>query len=149
MAASPYDVAAPFDDDYVFTGRPIRIHLHTPSEHTVDGKSHDGEIHLVHEYQMKVVDEDGEEEYKKKKFILAVFLSGDGTEENTLVQGMIDVWAGKSESTVNMETLESDLNLVDFWFYEGSTTQPPCNTFYKWYVLETPLKITSAQLEAI
>ena len=39
----------PNGEENAFT--PLQFHFHAPSEHTVDGKHHDLEVHFVHYYK--------------------------------------------------------------------------------------------------
>jgi carbonic anhydrase len=97
----------------------VQFHFHAPSEHTVDGKSFDGELHLNHTNLL------GEQ------VIVAVFLQQDSKAS----AGVYDDILAKAPSSVSVNsggTLTvnaSDLLPKDtqaFYAYNGSGSTPPC-----------------------
>ena len=40
-----------FPDGSMSLFEPLQLHFHSPSEHTVEGKRHDLEMHIVHQYK--------------------------------------------------------------------------------------------------
>jgi len=89
-----------------------------------------------------------------KYAVLGLFLSADGAKDNKFVQDIIDLWAlgetgaGSITTSVDMGYLHDseDVDLVDYWHYEGSFTTPPCTEGVNFYISKTPLKISDAQL---
>ena len=133
----------------VFDGQ--QFHFHSGSEHTVDGKRFDLEMHTVH--------------YPKKAgvngFIAAavgiIFDINDYTAtltkaEEMLIDNFFDSlkWSemgSSSSTTANLDyVIYGDLmEMVDSrnrWTYRGSVTTPPCATAVYWNVLSTvyPIK---------
>jgi carbonic anhydrase len=37
-----------FEDGTSIELQPVQFHMHAPSEHTIDGRSYDLEVHIVH-----------------------------------------------------------------------------------------------------
>jgi len=117
----------------------LQFHFHTPSEHTVGGKSFDTEMHLVH---------------KNDKGELAVVgvLIARGAEN----EAFADIWAGLPEHASEVETLDAYVNADDLlpadrssYRYTGSLTTPPCSENVKWIVLKTPIELSGAQVDEL
>lgn len=116
-----------------------QMHFHTPSEHTVNGKAADMELHLVHK------NEAGE------LAVLGLMLN-KGT-ESPLVQ---QIWSNlptevNAEKEVAGVTLDLKTILptdMSHYHYVGSLTTPPCSEGVQWYVLKTPATVSEAQVVA-
>ncbi len=129
-----------------------KIHLHTPSEHDLDGKNFSGDIHFVHEIypivEAKTEDKvllvlgvffdfcDESEEHKDNELTtfaasfskaLKLFKEGKRSEEMTIDQ---------------IKLLPSD---TDWFWYEGSLTSPPYSENVTWVVLNSPLRNTKSE----
>ncbi len=113
-----------------------QFHFHSPSEHTVDGKSFAMEIHFVHS------DENGE---------LAVVgvLIDEGEEHPVLSQ----LWAFMPENPgdTNQKPIGiEETNLLpptrEYYAYSGSLTTPPCTEGVSWVVLKTPIHASAEQI---
>lgn len=105
--------------------------MHAPSEHTVDGKSYDLELHIVHSYM------DG-----SFGGVIGVFFDrqagGSGT--NLLLeqipQGIYSGAVGNSVlSEISLKGWLDTLKTDKHWTYDGSLTTPPCSEGIKWTVL--------------
>lgn len=115
-----------------------QFHFHSPSEHTVNGKSFAMEIHFVH------TDKDGE---------LAVVgvLIDEGEEHPVLSQ----LWAFMPENpgdTTQEPIGIEETNLLpptrEYYTYSGSLTTPPCTEGVRWIVLKTPIHASAGQIAA-
>jgi carbonic anhydrase len=114
----------------------IQFHFHTPSEHTVDGQSYPGEVHLVH------ASEDGQ------LAVVGVFY-----EEGAANSALAPVWnqfgaIGESPTvTLNAADLLPDDRTA--YIYDGSLTTPPCSEIVRWHVMKTPVTLSAEQLDAL
>jgi carbonic anhydrase len=115
-----------------------QFHFHTPSEHTVDGKTYPMEVHLVHK------DADG------KLGVLGVFL-----QTGTTSPALQSIW-NNLPKTLNRELQVQgatfDLNALlpagtDLYTYNGSLTTPPCSEGVQWFVLAQPIEISAQNVK--
>jgi carbonic anhydrase len=118
----------------------LQFHFHHPSEHSVNGELADMEIHFVHR------DPDG-----GGLAVVGVLLMA-GEADNAAYAPIFDnLPAEKNEPTEG--TIELDLNAMmpearTFFTYQGSLTTPPCSEVVRWLLLDTPVELSEAQLEA-
>ena len=117
----------------------LQFHFHRPSEHTVDGEPAPMELHLVHRAS------DGD------LAVVGVLLTaGDAT--NDAFAPIFDHLPAEAEA---VETTDLTLAVADllpetttFTTYSGSLTTPPCSEGVRWLVLNTPVALGEAQIEA-
>uniref|UniRef100_A0AAV1TRC2 carbonic anhydrase n=1 Tax=Peronospora matthiolae TaxID=2874970 RepID=A0AAV1TRC2_9STRA len=119
-----------------------QFHMHSVSEHTINGKHMDAEIHFVH-----VASE------SKALLVVAVFLD---------IGPVSDEWLGPvldALDQVNCTTTKRDAIIVNLssystmiskaaaiggvYNYAGSLTIPGCEENADWWVVESPIKISS------
>ncbi len=117
----------------------VQFHFHTPSEHTVDGRSYGNEMHLVH---------------KNDKGQLAVVgvLIEEG-EENPAYKA---IWSNLPAKAGEERSAEAAINARElipsesgYFTYSGSLTTPPCSESVKWIVLKTPVQMSDVQIQDI
>ncbi|MEM7590892.1 MAG: carbonic anhydrase family protein [Cyanobacteria bacterium P01_A01_bin.83] len=114
----------------------LQLHFHTPSEHKIDDKSSDMEVHFVHQNAAG-------------KLAVVGVLVNSGAENPQIAQ----IWqaipegnkANKAQSiTLNpAKLLPSDKTYVS---YEGSLTTPPCSEGVSWNLLLEPIKVSPQQI---
>ena len=113
-------------------------HLHSPSEHLMDGVRFSAELHLVHE------DADGR--------LAAVGLLFRLGEPSPVVQAILDA-APAAGSTVSAAiTLDAGGYVpgkLGYYRYEGSKTTPPCHEPVDWYVMREPKSISQEQVDKL
>jgi carbonic anhydrase len=116
-----------------------QFHFHTPSEHTVDGRSFPLEVHFVHRTA------DG-------KLAVVGLLFEEGAENPALTP----YWSRMPKSAgppVDLGRGGVDILKVlppryDVYRYAGSLTTPPCSEGVNWLVLKEHATASAAQIEA-
>jgi carbonic anhydrase len=113
-----------------------QFHFHSPSEHTVDGKSYAMEMHFVH------TDDEGH------LLVLSVLMD-EGDEHPVLSK----LWAfmPRNEGDTSQQPLgieETDLlpPTDEYFTYGGSLTTPPCSEGVKWIVLKRTVEASADQI---
>jgi len=118
-----------------------QFHFHTPSEHAVDGKHYPLEMHFVnkdaggHIAVVGVFVKTGAE----NKLLAPVFSALPSTETPA------GTHAGKPVQVDIAAVLPKNHKA---YVYSGSLTTPPCTEGVHWIVLEQPIEMSSAQIEA-
>lgn len=116
-----------------------QFHFHTPSEHTLDGRSFPMEVHFVHQSA------DG------RLAVVGIFFVEGATNEN-LAKLIAHFPTGSGQSTnLPAEKIDLDLHLPTdrtAYTYMGSLTTPPCSEGVEWYVLREPVPASREQLAA-
>ena len=125
--------------------RPIKLCLHTPSEHTFNGRSYDVELQLLHHY--KGTD-------NQLGAVISIFfdLELGGISENDFLNSIFETLDLTSSSGVGTIRVLEFLQSVDFssyWNYNGSLTVPPCKEDIKWTVIKEVQSISKEQLVRI
>ena len=108
----------------------VQFHVHTPSEHEINGAPAELEIHFVH---------------KNAKGDLAVvgLLAKKGA-ANPILAPFFSSLPDKTDTPPNTANGAAvDLaaligNRKTYWAYEGSLTTPPCTEHVHWFVLDEP-----------
>ncbi len=116
-----------------------QFHFHSRSEHRVNGRQFDLEMHLVHKAA------DGQ--------LLVVGILFEKGAANPFLAKFFGNLPQKAH-----ETLESSgvtLNPAEalpkdrrYYYYQGSLTTPPCTEDVQWYILRQPMSISPEQLAA-
>ena len=111
-------------------------HLHSPSEHRVDGTNFAAELHLVH------ADSDGNLAVVGLLFKLGA--------HSPVVQAILDA----APNPVDTVGTSSILNAKDYlpaelgyYRYDGSKTTPPCDEPVEWYVMRHPKTVSQEQVD--
>lgn len=116
----------------------LQIHFHTPSEHTINGKSFAGEVHFVH---------------KNAEGALAVLgmMIAEGAADNAAWKPYIDVLGTAEEAegvTTSVDWAAMLPSNLQTFRYAGSLTTPPCTEGVSWLLLQTPVELSAAQIDA-
>lgn len=116
-----------------------QFHFHHKSEHTINGKASDMEVHFVH-----VDDATG------NITVLGMMLEAGAA--NDLVS---QVWANipKTKEEEVTTTVTIDLNGLlphdkKYYTYTGSLTTPPCSQGLQWILFKEPVEMSEAQVKA-
>jgi len=127
------------DDDFNI----LQFHMHAPGEETVDGKRYPFNAHLVH---INPGDNEGDTERGKLAVIGIFFQEG---KENAALKPIFDVMPAKTGKVVMKEKFDVTKLLpksLAYYSYSGSLTTPGCNEGVTFYILKTPVEMSSAQL---
>jgi len=116
-----------------------QFHVHTPSEHTLDGRNMPMEVHLVHQ------DSAG-------NFAVVGVLVKEGAANANFAKLVANLPAAKGD-TVVVQGGSLDLNLhlpaqEKAFHYVGSLTTPPCSENVQWLVLQDMITLSKDQIEA-
>eukprot|EP00992_Anisonema_acinus_P009655 TRINITY_DN5855_c0_g1_i1.p1 TRINITY_DN5855_c0_g1~~TRINITY_DN5855_c0_g1_i1.p1 ORF type:complete len:287 (+),score=50.52 TRINITY_DN5855_c0_g1_i1:49-909(+) len=123
----------------------LQFHLHTPSEHTIDGVSYPLELHVVTATPDATLFE--------PRFPLAVFglIYNVGTTEDLVLASILQL-----ASQVNAANTSTTAHFIpnfdlgkDFYEYDGSLTTPPCYQTVHWMVSAQIRSATQAQIDAL
>ena len=110
----------------------VQFHFHAPSEHVLDSKNYDLEMHLVHKESTKGT-------------INAVlgFLFKNTGKFNPFVQQAIDSLEKPVEIDLGV-LLEKE---SEFYLYHGSLTTPPCSENILWFLTSKIHEIDAQQIK--
>lgn len=117
----------------------LQFHFHSPSEHAVEGKPWDAELHLVHQ------SDEGD------LAVVAVLLQTDdvnGTVEYASLSQSLPTKAGdriRTQQTINAQNLLP--NKTTTYRYSGSLTTPPCSESVTWLVMTEPVSLSAAEID--
>jgi len=116
----------------------LQFHFHHPSEHTLDGKAFAMELHFVH---------------KSAAGNLAVVgvMITEGKENEALksVFDNLPTTKGDPQPTQLMTDAGKIIpHNAGYYTYSGSLTTPPCTEGVRWLVLNQPIELSAAQIEA-
>ena len=115
-----------------------QFHLHSPSEHTLDGEHYPIELHFVHKAQ------DG------RLAVIAVFFEEGAA--NAAFQAILDDVKANEESDVASGLSLNVAELLpankSYYHYLGSLTTPPLTENVEWYVLANPVEASAEQIAA-
>lgn len=116
----------------------LQFHFHTPSEHTVDGKTFPLELHLVHQAS------------DKNLAVIGVMLA-EGAPHALFTKFWERLPRTPGDVETNLSINAQDLlprALDEYFTYSGSLTTPPCTESVRWIVLRKPVEVSKAQVQA-
>ena len=117
----------------------MQCHLHSPGEHSVDGKHFPMEMHFVHQAENGAL------------AVIAVWIE-EGAENRVLAP----LWKQLAEAPGTQATVQLPVKFADRIFttrdstglfhYEGSLTTPPCSEGVQWFIRRTTTQLSKAQI---
>lgn len=116
-----------------------QINFHTPSEHSIKGKSFPLEAQFLHT------------DTKGNTAIVAVlFREGKANPALEKILKQLPTESDKP-ATLKSRVLASEMmpSNQDYYRFSGSLTTPPCTEGIRWILIKTPITATKAQIEAI
>mmetsp|Transcript_29396 Transcript_29396/g.29131 ORF Transcript_29396/g.29131 Transcript_29396/m.29131 type:complete len:215 (+) Transcript_29396:170-814(+) len=115
-------------------GKSIGFHFHSPSEHLINHKQFDLEMHIV-----MTDDEDGIIYY-----VLGLLFQVNGN-TNKFINSVIDAYT--SPTTIKLsDAFDGVTQINNFYHYQGSLTTPPCSEIVNWFIWPKLLDLDSTQL---
>jgi len=115
----------------------VQFHFHHPSEHTINGKAFDLELHLVHQ------DSAG------NLAVVGVLIT-KGKADNPAYASIFD----NLPAQAGTKAVPTKLNVDDllpkdrrYYTYLGSLTTPPCTQGVRWLLLTTPIELSQKQID--
>ena len=134
---------------------PSNIHFHSPSEHTLNGKQYDVEMHIVHvnkaTRQLGTVIAILFDKVKggSNPFLetLAVEFATN-LEKISIIDESLQTSFYRTDEPVAVEKLIKSLDLNKFYHYEGSLTTPPCTEGLNWFVMHETQPVSAEQVDA-
>lgn len=116
----------------------LQFHFHHPSEHEVEGKSYDMEMHLVHQNKSSELS------------VVGVFIK-KGKHNDTIqtLWNNIPEEIGKEKvvSSININAADLLPDNRSFYRYFGSLTTPPCSEGVNWNVVKSPIEMSETQIK--
>lgn len=116
----------------------LQFHFHSPSEHKINNKYSDMEVHLVHK------DQNGD------LAVVGVMLEKGA--DNALLKS---IWKNiprdlnKPKKVAGATANANDLLPADrtaFYHYMGSLTTPPCSEVVSWFVMKEAISLSNSQV---
>ncbi|MBU3548872.1 carbonic anhydrase [Polynucleobacter sp. P1-05-14] len=115
----------------------LQFHFHTPSEETINGKPFPLVAHLVHK------NAEG-----KLAVIAVLFKEGKENPALTAIFATMPAKEGEAKLATNFDATTLLPASLGYYAFTGSLTTPPCSEGVAWQVLNTPVEISKAQIEA-
>lgn len=114
----------------------IQLHFHTPSEHLINGKQSDLEIHLVHE------------DVNQSIVVIGILVKvGNFNKEFQKIIHSKSLINKKEQMKVIKLNLQSFIpTTIRKVNYEGSLTTPPCTEGVNWIVFTKPIQFSKNQI---
>ncbi|KAI3880507.1 hypothetical protein MKW92_004117 [Papaver armeniacum] len=118
-----------------------RAHWHSPSEHTINGKRYDLELHLVHKNVR----------LQKVAVVAVLYKICAGCEDLflSMLEGAIsDISAGtqKKVSLGLVDPNDIDVGGREYYRYKGSLTTPPCTEGVIWTIKKQVMTVSEEQV---
>ncbi|KAH8726808.1 alpha carbonic anhydrase [Phaeosphaeriaceae sp. PMI808] len=127
--------------------RLVQFHMHTPSEHHVNGEYHPLEVHMVHQ---GVADE------TKLAVVALMFQVAEGESASIIksLSSSIEKIATPGTKTaiaggIDFTDVTAKIASSDVLEYSGSLTTPPCAEGVNFMIVKDPLNISVADFNAI
>ena len=126
------------------------------SEHCIDGQQYEAELHIVHSKEGASAKTAAD-----ALSVIAVFCKVDDAAEgsfpptlkNESVWELLDIpqhmEMGKSIDVTQIRYSDLLPKNLDYYYYEGSLTTPPCSEIVQWFVLKEEVKIPASFLNKL
>lgn len=115
----------------------LQFHFHSPSENTINKKSYEMEVHLVHKND------------KGELAVIGVMMQAGGANKT-----LDPIWAAIPKEVNKEAALTAQINPADllpatqqFYHFKGSLTTPPCSEGVNWFVLKDAISVSADQVK--
>lgn len=118
----------------------LQFHFHSPSEHTINGEAAAMEIHFVHQ-----------DPNSGALAVVGILLAGGDAENGAYAPIFDNLPSEIGEPAAAGEALDLESLLpenLSYFTYQGSLTTPPCSEIVRWLLLEAPVYLSRAQIDA-
>jgi carbonic anhydrase len=114
----------------------VQLHVHSPSEHRIEGRSFPFEAHFVHQND------------RGQLAVLAVLFEEGPPNQGLLKLGSVAPKAvgERVPFVASIDQLGIVPSELDYWRYSGSLTTPPCSEGVLWLVLKARASLSSEQV---
>ena len=114
----------------------LQYHFHHPSEHLVEGKRYVMEAHFMHQ------------SIENNDFGVLGVLLVPGVVNTTFAQ-LAATFPAHEDTEVSVATVDVNGLLpatLDYWYYEGSLTTPPCTENVDWMLAMQSLEVAETNI---
>ncbi len=112
----------------------LQFHFHVPSEHTIDGKRADMEMHLVHRNQLGDLAVVG----------VMMNIAADSSLLVDSLMSLAPLTVGeKGLDGVRFNAQQLLPENRSYYMYTGSLTTPPCTEGVRWFLMRNPVNVSS------
>lgn len=123
----------------------LQFHFHAPSEHLIDGRRFDAEMHMVFE---------GKTFRKELAVIGLLFESCETAETDKFIESLqldkLDYpQSENNDLSVSLTSLYGNLESYENYNYQGSLTTPGYDENVLWFVFTKPVKVPPRQIESM
>ncbi|KAJ0797923.1 putative carbonic anhydrase [Helianthus annuus] len=117
----------------------FQCHWHIPSEHTINGKKHDAEIHFVHI--------DGNDQKAVIGYLYTIGKADPFIEK--LSESKLEAIDSNGNALGKISASSATSGSKKYYRYRGSLTTPPCSEGVTWTVADTTKSISKEQIELL
>lgn len=137
---------------------PLEFHFHVPSEHTIEGKQFDMEIHFVHTPAADATQEQKATLGSNLVILLDTKNYDKEVAKNETINQSIrdmfhrfvnDAWEVPIHMRGKMEIMYKHIDFNNRWAYEGSLSTPPCSRIAYYNIAKKVYKLHPEDLEKI
>ncbi|KAI3842650.1 hypothetical protein MKX03_027314 [Papaver bracteatum] len=121
-----------------------QVHWHSPSEHTINGRRYDLELHMVHKNVQL-----------QKVAVVAVLYTICNGYENSFLSMLesaiceISATAEKKVSVGLVDPNDIDVGGREYYRYKGSLTTPPCTEGVIWTIKKQVMTVSKEQVNSL
>ena len=128
-------------EKHKFLYNSLQFHIHTPSEHKINDKHYDLELHIVFQIASK-----DSSKTPDKLAVLAFFFNESEHESQFLKEWDVENNLNKNFD-FSLEKFSEDFNegLDEYFYYKGSLTTPGCDEIVNWFVFKNPIDMSKEQ----